>query len=78
MVSALRPHWLDDIFEDPSAAAEKFSAHERVAEAFEKAQKAFQSQKEAYEKNPQLVGPSPAQAARKAFLEALELQVKFE
>jgi hypothetical protein len=40
-------------------------------EAFTAAEKAYQSQKEALDKQPNLAGPTPNQAARQAFLDAL-------
>lgn len=73
---ALPPHWLDKVFETPEIAAEKLLRGQRVWKAFDEAKAAYERQKEALEENPKLIGASPAQAARQAFLESLELQAK--
>lgn len=73
---ALPPHWLDDVFERPETAVQKLLRGERLWRALEEAKDAYERQKQAFEQQPKLIGASPAQAARQAFLESLELQAK--
>jgi len=68
--------WLDDVFADPSKAAEQFKSHPRLREAFEVAEGAFLECKKHVENNPTFVGPAPAQAAAGAFAEHLDIEIK--
>ena len=65
------PHWLDDVFQAPDKAAAALVATDRYKEAIAKAQAAFYEAQEFATKNPKVVGASPAQKARVAFLESL-------
>jgi hypothetical protein len=67
------PHWLDDVFENIESAKESFMDHSRVKAAFEAAEAAHARTKADQEEMPQLMGSSPAQAARDAFIEGLGL-----
>lgn len=73
---ALPPHWLDEVFEFPDTSVKSFLKSDRLWRAFEKAKVAYEQQKEAIDKTPNLIGPSPAQSARQAFLDSLDLQAK--
>ena len=63
---ALPQHELDPVFEDMENIDQKLSI------AVEKAKQAFAEQKTSHEESPGMVGPSPAQAARVAFIESLK------
>ncbi len=65
------PHWLDDVFKSPDKAVATLTASVRFQEAVKKAQAAYDEGQEFHKKNPSVVGSSPAQKARVAFLEAL-------
>lgn len=67
----LAPHWLDDVFQSPENAATALTATDRFKEAVAKAQAAFYEGQEFQKKNPKVMGGSPAQKARVAFLEAM-------
>lgn len=72
---ALRPHWLDDVFANPKKAQAEFVKDARFVKAFDAAQQAFDEVKASTESSQSpIYGPSPAQAARQAFLAVLELQ----
>ncbi len=71
---ALRPHCLDDVFETPADAEEAFAANLNVKAAFAKARAVFADQEKLLSQSPTICTASPAQAARSAFLEELELQ----
>ena len=71
MFPMMAPHWLDDVFQNPDEATSALAASDRFKEAVAKAQAAFREGEEFQKKNPKVVGPSPAQKARVAFLEAL-------
>jgi hypothetical protein len=75
-MASMRPHWLDDVFADPSAAREALMAHKRLDEAFAEAKAAFLRTSRYQEENPGLTG-SAAQSARQAFLKALDAKVDF-
>jgi len=64
----LAPHWLDAVFADPAKAKELFVANQRFEEAITKAQEAYAAMHGVLGMIPELYGPSPAQAARQAFL----------
>ena len=68
---ALPPHWLDNVFTNPKDFVKNFLGSKQLWDAFTAAEKAYQSQKEALDKQPNLIGPTPNQAARQAFLDAL-------
>ena len=68
----MAPHWLDDVFEVPDKAVESLAAADRFKKAVAKAQAAFYAAQEDQKKNPGIVGGSPAQQARVAFLEAVD------
>lgn len=59
------PHELDPAFEDIATVDVRFQT------AVDKAKKAFSEQDEFNQQNEGVVGPSPAQAARDAFLKSL-------
>ncbi len=67
----MAPHWLDDVFDVPKNAAAALTATDRFKEAIAKAQAAFDEAQEFQKKNPDIVGGSPAQQARVAFLKAI-------
>lgn len=67
----MAPHWLDQVFESPDSAAKTITEVDRFKEAIAKAQAAFYEGQEFRKKNPKVMGGSPAQQARVAFLEAL-------
>ncbi len=67
----MAPHWLDDVFDVPENAATALTATGRFKEALAKAQAAFYEAQEFQKNNPKLVGGSPAQQARVAFLKAI-------
>ena len=67
----LPPHWLDDVFKTPEKAVATLTASVRFKEAVEKAQAAYKEGEEFHKNNPSVVGSSPTQKARVAFLEAL-------
>jgi hypothetical protein len=70
----LPPHWLDDVFADPGKAASALAEHKVFQAALAKAQQAFtEQQTRLAQASPGFLGPSPAQAARVAFIEALGL-----
>jgi hypothetical protein len=68
----MAPHWLDDVFESPDTAVQTLLASGRFKAAVAKAQAAFHEAQDFLKKNPGVVGGSPAQQARVAFLEAVE------
>ena len=65
------PHWLDDVFKTPEKAVATLTVADRFKEAIEKAQAAYNEGQEFHKKNASVVGSSPSQKARVAFLEAL-------
>ena len=67
----MAPHWLDDVFQAPDKAATELAARDRFKEAVAKAQAAYYEAEEFHKKNPKVVGSTPAQQARVAFLEAM-------
>jgi hypothetical protein len=67
----MAPHWLDDVFQAPDKAATALVATDRFKAAVAKAQAAYHEAEEFHKKNPKVVGGSPAQQARVAFLEAM-------
>ncbi len=67
----MAPHWLDDVFESPDKAVETLLASGRFKAAVAKAHAAFLETEDLLKKNPEVVGTSPAQQARDAFLKAL-------
>lgn len=69
----MAPHWLDDVFKAPEHAVSALTANNRFKEAVSKAKAAFQEAEEFFKQNPKAVGGSPAQQARVAFLEAMNL-----
>lgn len=69
----LPPHWLDGVFSSPSHAESKLIASDHFKKAIAKAQAAYKEGEEFQAKNPQAVGSSPAQKARVAFLEAINM-----
>jgi hypothetical protein len=74
LVGALPPHALDSAFDGPDTTKgfdEGLLNNDHYKKAVKAALKAKADAIEAKKKNPDLVGPSPQQAARKAFLEAL-------
>jgi hypothetical protein len=64
--------WLDRFFRDPDTAKDSMLADQRVLNAFEAAKKAFKEQEA--KSRPEQIGLPPHQAARQAFLSALDLQ----
>jgi hypothetical protein len=70
----MAPHWLDDVFHRPENATASLNASDRFKEAIAKAQAAFYEAEEFRKKNPKVVGSSPAQQARVAFLEAVNAE----
>lgn len=69
----LPPHWLDDVFQYPDQAISKLTASGRFKEAIARAQAAYYEREAFQKQNPQVVGGSPAQEARIAFLAAISL-----
>lgn len=67
----LAPHWMDEAFKRPKKFLEDILASSRFIKAVQKAEKAFQETREDIEADPDIWGPTPEQAARIAFLEAL-------
>ena len=67
----MAPHWLDDVFQSPDTATTTLLASDRFKEAVAKGQAAFYEGQEFHKKNPKVMGGSPAQQARVAFLEAM-------
>jgi chemotaxis methyl-accepting protein methylase len=67
----LAPHWLDDVFQTPEKATTELAASDRFKEAVAKAQAAYYEAEEIRKKNPKVVGSTPAQQARVAFLEMM-------
>lgn len=68
---ALPPHKLDDVFENIDTAETAFMADDDVKEAFAKAKAEYYETKSTQDANPGIVGSSPSQAARAAFLQTL-------
>lgn len=68
----MAPHWLDDVFESPKTAVETLLDSARFKAAIAKAQAAFYEAQDFLKKNPGVMGSSPAQQAREAFLEAMK------
>jgi hypothetical protein len=76
---ALAPHWLDDVFKQgggsASAIASTILGDDRFKTAIEhavsKGLDAMKESEEAFRRNPNLMAPSPEQAARKEFVAAL-------
>ena len=68
----IAPHWLDDIFasESPEQALVK---HRKFKAAIAAAHAAKLSAENFSEENPGVVGMSPEQHARRAFLDAAEI-----
>lgn len=68
-------HWIDDIFSSLEFSEIENSINlvnsEKFRDAISKARVAFQEVKEEQERNPEVIGCSPAQAARIAFLNVL-------
>lgn len=71
----MAPHWLDEVFDDAAKASAKFSASPKLTAAFALAVERFMETSEFLKNNPCVIGASPQQAARQAFLEHLDLQV---
>lgn len=72
------PHCLDDVFEGGGNARQMeraFRMDSEVDAAFQKASRAYLRQVE-FLKDPKFMGPSPAQAARDVFMDALDCEVK--
>ena len=67
----MAPHWLDDVFDVPDQAATALTRSDRFKEAIAKAQAAFYECQEFQKRNPHVIGGSPAQQARVAFLEVV-------
>lgn len=74
---ALPPFWLDEVFSQPEHE-KAFMKHGTVVVAFAAAKAAYLQSQEIYRKNPGLCGTTPEQAARGAFIEALELHQNLE
>lgn len=70
----LQPHWLDELFADPKGFPEKLVESDRFKKAVEMASKAFEESTEDAKKMPAVSRPSPGQAARVAFLNAITEQ----
>ncbi len=68
---ALAPHKLDDVFAQINKAETAFLADADVKEAFAKAKAEYLETKNTIDANPGIMGASPAQAARVAFLQTL-------
>ncbi len=68
----LSPHWLDEVFVTPADVVTALTGASRFKEAVAKAQAAFYEAEDFLKKNPNVVGSSPAQQARVAFLEAFD------
>jgi len=69
----MSPHWLDEVFENGADGAEsRITSSPQWKDALSKAQTAFDETKKMLDENPRVVGASPAQAARQAFIEALQ------
>ncbi|HBE67718.1 MAG TPA: hypothetical protein DDW52_06170 [Planctomycetaceae bacterium] len=64
----LRPHKLDDVFSSPQPVPE--NGHVIIKAAFEAANDALKNAEQKNDKD--MPGPSPAQAAREAFLAAID------
>jgi len=64
------PHWIDEIFENPQAVTAAITHHERFLGAIAAGQAAFYETEEFLKKNPKVIGSSPPQAARNAFLDS--------
>ncbi|HAH47938.1 hypothetical protein [Gimesia sp.] len=63
---ALPPHELDLVFEDIDTIDQKISV------AIEEAKRSYTEQEGSIKESPGLAGPTPAQAARMAFIESLK------
>lgn len=70
----LPPHWLDDAFKTPKRFLEDLVAHSNFKKAIQKAEEAYRETTEDIEANPDLCGPTPEQAARVAFVNAITEQ----
>ncbi len=68
---ALPPHKLDEVFKNTSDPESAFLKSPHVEAAFAAAAAAYNKTDSDIADNPGLVGPTPWQAARVAFLEAL-------
>lgn len=69
----MAPHWLDEVFKAPDHIVPALTANDRFKQAVAKAKAASQEAEEFFKQNPKAVGGSPAQQARVAFLEAMNL-----
>ena len=68
----LPPHWLDSFFENIVDCERKISESSHFKQAISKAKSAHKEAVDFQKKNPGMVGPSPAQKARQAFLEIMD------
>ena len=72
---SMAPSWLDNAFTSGDASVEQvlnsLNAQPKFIQAVESATAAFKKQEQNLKDHPHLMAPSPAQAARVAFLTAL-------
>jgi len=68
----LPPHWLDSVFENIANCETKISENSHFKEAISEAKSAHKEAVDFQKKNPGMIGPSPAQKARQAFLEIMD------
>ncbi|QDU54096.1 hypothetical protein Pan181_02760 [Aeoliella mucimassa] len=72
---ALQPHWLDEVLQDCDNAdklIDSFAQSSKLREIATSTVKAGADQRKLYEENPNLCGPTVAQAMRQEFLRGLE------
>ncbi len=67
----LPPHWLDDVFTSIDRCEDKLVGSSQFNSAIAQAKSAYQEAVVFQKANPKVVGASPAQKARQAFLEAI-------
>jgi hypothetical protein len=69
--SMLPPHWLDKVFSEIDHCEDQLTGSSQFKTAISKAKTAYREAVEFQKANPNVVGASPAQKARQAFLEVI-------
>lgn len=77
-VGRMRDHWLDEVFEASGKDVDRLINHPRFKAAMVAARTAYEEVAAAQKADPQMIGGTPAQSARSAFLQAAELQVEYQ
>jgi len=67
----LPPHWLDDVFGSIDRCEDQLIGSSQFKSAMAQAKSAYHDAVEFQKANPKVVGASPAQKARQAFLEVI-------